>query len=740
MKRNIIYILAILVLFTMPTKLLAQQPNLTKVSEFNIQNLPTIEERVSLLHAIQQSDVFSYIYNETEGKFDIYVPKDYTCDDANGSPDFEMFLENWQDEWTTFSNLDKEERGRLYVQWRYQLDDNTFRAANEDFYRFWRNYRDGNGTCEGALPFCTDEGLYDFPASTNVPNMGSYDPYYCFGVTHQGQDNCLYTSPNPAFYFMRIAEPGNLNIYIYTQPAHDVDFDCWGPFDDPETACNQLSCSNMVDCSYSAASTEHCHINNAQVGQYYLLLITNYSNQVCNILFENQGGGATDCSLLPPLADNNGPYCVGETIQLSALSEEYVGASYLWSGPNNYTSRYRNPSISNCTMEMAGTYTCTITNNGRTASATTEVIIYPKPDASFTASAIIVCLDDTLQFDASSSTMNPPQYNIASYEWIFSDGQTESGVTISHVFTQAGSNQVTLHLTSEDGHCTDEFTLNISVNDPNVEDYYGTICEGEPYPFNGVNYTQEGDYPITIQTEGCESTATLHITVIDLDVEIEVQPDDEICEGDTVMLHAAIDSSFVFVAVGDILCTDGTIVKPYHWPCGKTAKGIVFYVNDTHLHGDAVSLTQEGPMKWSSNTNDVTQLPNYTHWRDAIQDFNGFDNTQFIRQNGNANTYPAAWAVDFNNGWYLPSAGQLNLLFGELMNVNTSLNLVGGTPMQDPGNANVNEGNIYLWSSTEFKNNNKYQAMTVKIRDGLVISVDKNTTVNKYYVRSVINF
>ena len=77
---------------------------------------------------------------------------------------------------------------------------------------------------------------------------------------------------------MRIDEPGNLDIHMYSTPSHDIDFDCWGPFDDMTDACDQLSCDNMVDCCYSTASTEHCHINNAQNGQYYILLITNYSN------------------------------------------------------------------------------------------------------------------------------------------------------------------------------------------------------------------------------------------------------------------------------------------------------------------------------------------------------------------------------------------------------------------------------------------------------------------------------
>ena len=204
------------------------------------------------------------------------------------------------------------------------------------------------------------------------------------------------------------------------------------------------------------------------------------------------------------------------------------------------------------------------------------------------------------------------------------------------------------------------------------------------------------------------------------------------------------------VQVGDILCTDGIIVKPYHFlASGKTPKGIVFYVDDSHTHGYAVDLRNIGQgtdpndygqhMVWSTQTRLIVNHnypTNPPHWRDAIKDFNGFSNTQIIRQSGNANTYPAAYAVDFDNGWYLPAAGQVNLLFGELIDVNASLNLVGGTLMQDPGAAGVNSGNIYLWSSTEYDND---EAITLKIRDGLVKSVNK-TTGDKYYVRSVINF
>jgi PKD repeat protein len=606
--------------------------------------------------------------------------------------------------------------------------------------------RSDNDNCLNATAFCTSD-IIDYEAAHNGQQATEIANY-----------GCAYSRPNPSWYFMRIDHSGQFIIHLEgvdpnTGNPRDIDFVMWGPFDDPTTACSHLTADKIIDCSYSTSGTEdaylgyplaeHHHLNLAdgtinyhvpQSGEYYLFLITNFSNQECAINFhyeEGSGPGTTDCSLLPALTSNDGPYCVGETIHLHAEGSENI--EHYWTGPNNFTSRWPNPNIPNCTMNMTGPYICTLTHNGQTASDTTWVVIYPSPVASFTATT--ACVGSATQFDASSSTTDPPGYNIASYEWNFGDGTTGSGVMTSHTYAQAGTYTVTLHVSDAEGHCSDEVIQTIMVVSPNAEDYYVTICEGESYTFNGVTYSQEGDYSITIQTEGCESTATLHLTVIDLDVQIEVIPNDSICEGDTVTLHA--NSSYELVAVGDILCTDGIIVKPYHFlSSGKTAKGIVFYVDDSHLHGYAVSLTQLGPMKWS--TQYALKIATYSHWRDAIADFNGYDNTQILRTGTTAATYPAAWAVDFDNGWYLPAAGQVNLLYGELVDVNVSLILVGGTPIVDTtGTYGVSNGDVYLWSTTEW---NRDQAMTVKVMDGLVRSYDKGTTVNKHYVRSVINF
>ena len=72
-------------------------------------------------------------------------------------------------------------------------------------------------TCNTALPFCTGTN-YTFPASTNTPAPTGAN----FG--------CLWTQPNPAFYFLEIDNPGNITINIQglgvPNGTEDIDFIC----------------------------------------------------------------------------------------------------------------------------------------------------------------------------------------------------------------------------------------------------------------------------------------------------------------------------------------------------------------------------------------------------------------------------------------------------------------------------------------------------------------------------------
>jgi hypothetical protein len=165
-----------------------------------------------------------------------------------------------------------------------------------------------SSTCAGAEPFCADES-YIFPNST--------------GTSAESGNNysCLSTQPNPAWYYMEIDDPGTMAIEISQQNANgsglDVDFILYGPYPDLATAmsyCGNMGTSgsgsseNMViDCSYDPDPVETAVINNAQTGEVYVILITNFSNQPGTISFEQTGGLATtDCDIVVPQCPNMG--------------------------------------------------------------------------------------------------------------------------------------------------------------------------------------------------------------------------------------------------------------------------------------------------------------------------------------------------------------------------------------------------------------------------------------------------
>ena len=194
------------------------------------------------------------------------------------------------------------------------------------------------------------------------------------------------------------------------------------------------------------------------------------------------------------------------------------------------------------------------------------------------------------------------------------------------------------------------------------------------------------------------------------------------------ILFSALIGRGQSVSIGDILCTDGNTVKPEQFALsGKTAKGIVFYVDDTHLHGWAVHLYYQGSTLWSPVSYDIPDLPNYKTFREAINDFNGYENTRKIRQAGNAEIYPAAWAVDFDHGWYLPAAGQIRYLYGYIPEVNHSLELVGGESF-------FLTTNWWLWASTECGAADAWD-INYQGSEGHSKKPD-----HYFFVRSVINF
>ena len=151
------------------------------------------------------------------------------------------------------------------------------------------------------------------------------------------------------------------------------------------------------------------------------------------------------------------------------------------------------------------------------------------------------------------------------------------------------------------------------------------------------------------------------------------------------------------VKIGDILCVQGTdtiTVHPINYNGG--AIGVVFYVDETGHHGWVLhpDIQAEG-IQWSYECDLPWGLTGWQSIREAIYDLEGYDNTGFLRaasQNDHSR-YPGAWAVDYEHGWYWPSIGQLNILYGSAPIINNSLKLLEGAQIQ---------GKWFYWSSSVY--------------------------------------
>lgn len=104
-------------------------------------------------------------------------------------------------------------------------------------------------------------------------------------------------------------------------------------------------------------------------------------------------------------------------------------SSYAWEFGDGKTGSGVKPSH---TYSTAGAYTVKLTvtdNSGKTATTSRRAVAGPQPP---TASFTVFCQRTVCSFDGTASS--DPDGDIASYTWNFGDGQTGSGVKVSHTY------------------------------------------------------------------------------------------------------------------------------------------------------------------------------------------------------------------------------------------------------------------------------------------------------------------
>ena len=618
MKNSAKLVLAFMMLFAFfPMKTWAQEPYRQYAEDgilVNFHEIDNVDFRVFLIYNLSQDSRFTLIADEEPGLFSI------TSSPESGivrlSDAFDEFYQNTQADFSLLSKMDIYHR---LPQWKSCIVPSHFVSVTFDIAI--RNTRSGNDHCAASDPFCTTN-LYTFDAATSSTTADDIE-----GTTLE--DGCIGMSYNPSWYYMRIHDSGKFIIHMEgldpsTGAQRDIDYCLWGPFTDPWSPCVAgLTTAKIIDCSYSTSysediflgyqESEHDHGGSSLAdgdityhvpvtGEYYILMITNYSQQPCTITFtktEGSGPGTTDCDILPGIANNTGPYCVGDAINLTVNYQ--AGATYHWTGPNGYSSNTQNPTITNCTMAMAGTYTCVTTVGGETASGSTTVVVYPQPTANFTNTT--VCAGSTTQF-TNTSTTNPSGQTISSYQWSFGDGTSSTVQSPSHTYSQPGTYQVTLTVSNGSGLCTDQITKTVTVNAiPTASFTATTVCQGDATQFTSTStgdqinsyqwsfgdgqtgsgqtanhtYTQAGTFQatLTVQTSGgCSHSITQTVTV-------NPQPtanftSTTVCQGETTQLSST---------------STGQNISSYQWSFGDGQTGTGQNVSHTYAQAGTYQAT-----------------------------------------------------------------------------------------------------------------------------------------------------
>lgn len=406
-----------------------------------------------------------------------------------------------------------------------------------------------------AHPFCTDDNPFgvSYPAETT----GNANAFF----NGQSRAGCLGSTPGPAWYYMQIQQSGSLTFHI--THSGDVDFACWGPFtaDDQADFMNNLCTGqytlynpssypyppnntasdaaypygNLADCSFDPAAYEYCHIPNAQQGEWYLLLITNYSHNPGNISFTPTNGSTatTNCNLLNS-GDSNSPVCEGQTLKLY-VTEPVNGATYNWTGPNGFSQSTTETTLDvpNVTPNMAGTYNMTMSGISQNSNtAVVDVTITPLPPADIIADHETLCYGDSVNLSAGGY--------LPRYEYMWSGKSLSDGTPVS-LPSNVASHQLhpteshRYYLTVIDDVCPSKDSIDIIVNELPVigidiahpflcfgESTSITVSGGAHYQWsNGstnstINVTpdQTTSYTVEVKTAAlCEGDTTIEIIV-----------------------------------------------------------------------------------------------------------------------------------------------------------------------------------------------------------------------------------
>ncbi|MCK8480283.1 gliding motility-associated C-terminal domain-containing protein [Psychroserpens algicola] len=359
-----------------------------------------------------------------------------------------------------------------------------------------------NIICENAENFCAEAG-------------GALTTSNIIGIPDPTDIACLGSAPNPTWNIIQIGEPGLIEIEIAQTDEDgnglDVDFVLWGPFDDLEGACDNLDLGcpdpndcpnnttspdfypfgNIVDCSYSFVSTENLTIDNAQTGEIYLLLVTNFSDDPGTIsISQTNTGGENDGDITAEIEVDLGPdqdLCGFDTFEI--IAESPFADTWEW-----YCDGFiiEGETSSSLVVSETCTYTVIVYDEQCDAQAQDSVTItFGDEPVANSVPDMITCddisADEIEDFDLETQTagilgaQDATEFNV-SYHLTLADAQSNVGA-LSSPYTNI-SNPQTIFVRIEDANATfcsatTSFNLIISGPTPDATSVPIEVCDDD---------------------------------------------------------------------------------------------------------------------------------------------------------------------------------------------------------------------------------------------------------------------
>jgi gliding motility-associated-like protein len=469
--------------------------------------------------------------------------------------------------------------------------------------------------CASATPFCS--GAATYPASTGA-GSAEVGPNY----------GCLFTQPNPAWFYMQIGTPGNVTFTITSTPPRDIDFILYGPFTSPTAPCSSgmLTAANTEDCSYAGGTApEIADIVGGVTGEYYLMLLTNWSNQPTNVSFsQTSGSGSTSCAVLCDITGVTAVASACDTAtNMYSLSGQvsFTGApitgtltvSNSCGGSQTFNAPFISPLVYNIPGITSNGSACNVTASFSATPGCTETVSYTAPADCTPCYASAnnngpVCEGGTLNL------MSGTVINAVSYSWAGPGGFTSSMQNpVLSSATIAASGTYTVTVTTPSAICT--ATTSVMVNPIPLVDagFTAAMCSGDNIMLGGngsagtyswspgatlddstiltptATPTVTTTYTLTITNPiGCTASDT--VSVVILNPAADAGPDIAICPGGSTMLNASGGDIFMW-SPGTGL-SDSTIATPVANPAVTTIYHVTVSSSSTGCSAsDSVTVT-----------------------------------------------------------------------------------------------------------------------------------------------------